>query len=75
MKLTKETKRRFRGPWSKAIIIKLVGRTVGFSYLQSKLIQLWKPLGRMDCIDLTYGFFLVIFYSKEDLDNVIKKGL
>ena len=75
MKLTKETKRRIKGSWSKAIIIKLVGRTVGFSYLQSKLIQLWKPLGRMDCIDLTYGFFLVIFYSKEDLDNVIKKGL
>ena len=75
MKLTKETKRRIRGPWSKAIIIKLVGRTVGFSSLQSKLIQIWKPLGRMNCIDLTYGFFLVRFYSKEDLDNVIKKGL
>lgn len=33
LKLSKETKRRIRGPWSKAIIIKLVGRTVGFSYL------------------------------------------
>nr|POE44962.1 uncharacterized protein CFP56_79677 [Quercus suber] len=74
MKLTKETKRRIRGPWSKAIIIKLVGRTIGLSYLQSKLIQLWKPSGRMDCVDLTYGFFLVRFYSKEDLDNMIKKG-
>ena len=28
----------------------------------------------MNCVDLTYGFFLVRFYSKEDLDNVIKKG-
>ena len=74
MKLSKETKRRIRGPWSKAIIVKLVGRTIGFSYLQSKLSQLWKPAGRMDCVDLTYGFFLVRFYSKEDLDNVIKKG-
>ena len=74
MKLSKETKRRIRGPWSKAIIVKLVGRTIGFSYLQSKLSQLWKPSGRMDCVDLTYGFFLVKFYSKEDLDNVIKKG-
>lgn len=66
--------RRIRGPWSKAIIIKLVGKMVGFSYLQSKLTQLWKPSGRMDCVDLTYGFFLVRFHSKEDLDNVIKKG-
>nr|POE51982.1 hypothetical protein CFP56_76578 [Quercus suber] len=74
MKLTKETKRRVRGPWSKAIIIKLVGRTIGLSYLRSKLIQLWKPSGRMDCVDLTYGFFFVRFYFKEDLDSVIKKG-
>ena len=28
----------------------------------------------MDCVDLTYGFFLVRLYSKEDLENVIKKG-
>ena len=33
MKLSKETKKRIKGPWSKAIIIKLVGRTIGFSYL------------------------------------------
>ena len=73
MKLSKETKRRIRGPWLKAII-KLVGRTVGLNYLQSKLSQLWLPSNRMDCVDLTYGFFLVRFYSKEDLENVIKKG-
>lgn len=28
----------------------------------------------MDCIDLGYGFFLVRFYSKEDLEMVIKRG-
>ena len=74
IKLSKETKRRTRGPWSKAIIIKLVGRTVRLSYMQSKLNQLWRPEGRMDCIDLAYGFFLVRFFSKEDLDMVIKRG-
>ncbi|XP_030946139.1 uncharacterized protein LOC115970690 [Quercus lobata] len=29
----------------------------------------------MDCIDLTYGFFLVRFYFKDDLERVIKRGL
>ena len=28
----------------------------------------------MDCIDLSYGFFLVRFYSKEDLERVVKRG-
>lgn len=64
IKLSKET-----------IIIKLVGRTVGFNFLQSKLLQLWRLTGRMDCVDLTYSFFLVRFYSDEDLDHVIQKGL
>ena len=74
IKLSKETKKCIRGPWSKSIIVKLVGKTVGLSYMQSKLAQLWRPEGRMDCIDLSYGFFLVRFYSKEDLERVIKRG-
>ncbi|XP_023873886.2 uncharacterized protein LOC111986484 [Quercus suber] len=74
IKLSMETKQCTRGPWSKAIIVKLVGRSVGLSYMQSKLNQLWRPDGRMDCIDLAYGFFLVRFYSKEDLEMVIKRG-
>ena len=74
MNLSKETKKRFRGPWSKATIVKLVGRTVGLNYMQSKLAQLWKPKGRMDCIDLSYGFSLVRFFSKEYLERVIKRG-
>ena len=75
IKLSSDTKRRIRGPWSKAIIVKLVGRTLSLSYMQSKLSQLWRPEGRMDCIDLSYGFFLVRFYSKDDLERVIKRGL
>nr|POE71615.1 hypothetical protein CFP56_38661 [Quercus suber] len=72
--LSKETKKRIQGPWSKAVIVKLVGRTMGLTYMQSKLAQLWRPDERMDCIDLSYGFFLVRFYSKDDLDGVIKRG-
>ena len=74
VKLTKETKNRIRKPWSKTIIMKLVGRIVGFSYMKNKLVQLWRPTRRMDCVDLTHGFFLVRFYTKEDLDSVLEKG-
>ena len=74
MKLSRETKKRIRGPWSKAIIVKLVGKAVGLNYMQSRLGQLWAPEGRMDCIDLSYGFFLVRFFTKDDLERVIKRG-
>ena len=39
VKLTKETKNRIRKSWSKTVIVKLVGRTVGFGYMQSKLVH------------------------------------
>lgn len=42
--------------------------------MQSKLVQLWRPTGHMDYVDLTHGFFLVRFYTKEDLDSVLDKG-
>lgn len=72
IKLSKDTTRCIRKPSSKAVIVKLVGRSVSFSYMQSKLNQLWKPEGRMDCVDLNNGFFLIRFYSKEDLNSVLK---
>lgn len=45
VKLSRETKLHIREPWTKAIIVKLVGRSVGFSFLQNKLNQLWKLTG------------------------------
>ena len=74
IKLSKETKRRIRGSWSKALIVKLYGRKIGFTYIQNKLQQLWKPSGRLDCVDLGNEFFLMRFSMKEDLDAVLRKG-
>lgn len=74
IKLSKDTKKRIRECWSKAVIVRLVGRSVSFSYMQSKLNQIWKPDGRMDVVDLSHGFFLVQFFSKEDLNSILRRG-
>ena len=57
IKLLKDTKKHLRERWCKAVIVKLVGCLVSFSYMQSKLNQIWKHDGRMDVVDLSYGFF------------------
>ncbi|XP_023879304.2 uncharacterized protein LOC111991740 [Quercus suber] len=72
--LTRETKRRIRGPWSKALIIKLYGKSMGLQYLHDKLNFLWKPSGRIVCVDLGNGFYSVRFSLKEDMDAVLEKG-
>ena len=71
VKLTRETKLQIRKPWSNALIIKLYGRKVGFSFLQNKLNLLWKPIGRLDCVDL--GEELSQIFSKRRYGGCPKK--
>ncbi|XP_030923106.1 uncharacterized protein LOC115949992 [Quercus lobata] len=74
IKLSRETKIRIRKPWSNALIIKLCGRPIRLSFLQSKLNLLWKPVGSLVCVDLGEDFFSVRFSLKEDMDAVLKNG-
>ncbi|KAL0013035.1 hypothetical protein SO802_000104 [Lithocarpus litseifolius] len=74
VKLSSTTKQRIRAPWSKALIVKVFGRKVGFNYLHSKLLSMWKPVGKMDFVDLEEGYFLTRFSLKEDHDSVLRKG-
>ena len=72
--LSKETKARIRAPWTKALIVKVFGRTAGYSYLTFKINALWKPVARMDCIDLGRDFFLIKFHDEFDYDKVLRGG-
>ncbi|XP_050256110.1 uncharacterized protein LOC126701785 [Quercus robur] len=42
--------------------------------LLRKLLALWKPAGRLDCVDLGHGFFLTRLSLGEDYENVLRKG-
>ena len=72
--LFKETLMRIREPWYKALIVKVFGRNVGFSYLTFKIDELWKPAAKMECVDLGRDFFLIRFSCKDDFDKVLKGG-
>lgn len=58
----------------KALVVKVYGRTVGFNFLNAKILALWKPLGRIDCVDLGKDFFLIQFSLKEYHSLVLRKG-
>lgn len=72
--LSKATIQRIRAPWSSAFIIKVFGRSVGYNFLLSKLHALWKPKGKIDCVDLECDYYLIRFSLKEDHDTVLIKG-
>lgn len=58
-------------PWRKAIVIKLLGRSVGFKALKLCIEKLWKPRGEMSVLDLGNDYFLVKFDLKKYLNMVI----
>ena len=72
--LTPETRNLIRAKWAHALIVKVHGRSVGFQFLHSKLMSMWKPIGRLDCVDLEKDFYLIRFGLVEDYDNVLKGG-
>lgn len=74
VKFPRELKSWIRSPWSKALIVKVYGRSVGFSFLHGRLLSLWKPVGKIDCVDLGKEFFLVRFSTKEDCEAVLRNG-
>ena len=74
VKFSGDFKKRIRTPWSKALIIKVYGRSVGLNFLQNRLLSLWKPAGRLNCIDLGHGFYLTHFSLKDDYEAVLRKG-
>ncbi|XP_023885179.1 uncharacterized protein LOC111997336 [Quercus suber] len=67
-------KTKIRATWNNALIVKAFEKTVAYHYLISKLSNLWRPVGKMDCIALGQDFFLVRFSLKDDHSRVLKNG-
>ncbi|PPR93864.1 hypothetical protein GOBAR_AA26805 [Gossypium barbadense] len=56
------------------VILKLLGRNVGFSVLQSKLYNLWILSATLHMMDTENGYFLVKFQNKLDCEKALSEG-
>ena len=72
--LTKEDKRRIRGPWRNAIIIKLFDRKLGYEVLMRRLKFKWNLKGNIALTDVGHAFYVVRFTSYEDYEFVMTQG-
>ena len=52
----------------------MIGRTVDFHFLHSRLLGMWKPAGKLDCVALGADFFLIKLYLKEDYVKILSGG-
>ncbi|XP_019200290.1 PREDICTED: uncharacterized protein LOC109193918 [Ipomoea nil] len=52
IRLTREDKIRMRKPWRQSLIVKVLGRKVGYTYLATRLNAIWRPKAKMDVVAL-----------------------
>lgn len=53
-------------PWKDALIVKRLGKPLGFNVMKAKLSSTWKQIGDFDIMDIGNGFFMVTFEQEED---------
>ena len=70
IKLSDEEKKRIRAPWTQTLILKLMGRKVGYMFLIQRLKNMWKLRGDFSLTDLGNEFYLVKFANTEDRAHV-----
>lgn len=61
-------------PWNEALIIKRLGKNIGYRMMQSKLKSVWKLTGDFELMDVDNGFYMVKFDQEADCDKVISEG-
>ncbi|XP_031131806.1 uncharacterized protein LOC116033187 [Ipomoea triloba] len=74
IRVTKEEKARLRRPWRRSLIIKLLGKQIGYNFLLRRLQTMWKPEGNMEIIDLDNDYYLARFENKLDYDFATFEG-
>lgn len=60
--------------WRKSLILKVLGKNIGFKVLQNRLKDLWKLIYDFELTDVEGGYFIVRFRSKEDYHKVLDGG-
>lgn len=68
IRVTKEEKERLRRPWKRTLIVKVLGRKVGYTFLLQRLQKLWKPEANFDLIAIDQDYFLAKFDALSDYE-------
>ncbi|KAK7846701.1 hypothetical protein CFP56_007510 [Quercus suber] len=72
--VTAEMKCKMARPWQTSVILKLMGKQLGYRALQSRLAGIWRPIGNMQFIDIAYGFYIMKFEALKDYHHALMRG-
>ncbi|KAL4320027.1 hypothetical protein GQ457_18G015790 [Hibiscus cannabinus] len=59
---------------ARSVIVRLLGKSIGYRALLNRVKSLWNPKGDMCIIDLDNDYYLVRFAIEEDFQKVLSEG-
>ncbi|MCH83894.1 hypothetical protein A2U01_0004722 [Trifolium medium] len=71
---SKTEEKRIHRPWRRGVIVKLLGRKIGYKALETRLKQMWVRKGVISIIDLGNDYYLVAFSNSEDQYEALMNG-
>lgn len=74
VKIPKAVRKDLIEPWRNAIILKFLGKNVGFPLLLQKTRQLWNVKGKFELIDLGFNCYVARFELAKDCMHVLLDG-
>ena len=57
-----------------SVIVKLLGKSIGYKALHLRTVSLWKPISEFQIVDLDNGYFVVHFEDPNDRLIALTKG-
>ena len=60
-------------PWQRSVVVKLLGRYIGYNTFMSMLETMWSDSKGFSVIDLEKDYFLVKFQEETDVVDVLTK--
>ncbi|KAK2387120.1 zinc ion binding / nucleic acid binding protein [Trifolium repens] len=72
--LSKSEEKRIHRPWKRGVIVKLLGRRIGYKALETRLKQMWVKKGIINIIDLGNDYYLVTFSHEFDHETALLNG-
>lgn len=60
--------------WKFAVVVKLLGKSIGYALLNPKLRALWNPTTDFKVVDMENGFFVVNFKNSDDMNYTLMGG-
>ncbi|CAN1849891.1 Uncharacterized protein At4g02000 [Linum perenne] len=74
LSLSKDFKEKLCKPWANSVVVRLLGKNVGYPYLCHRLRAIWKPVGNLHIVDLDRNCFLVKFAIEQDYFKALTGG-